>query len=128
MSLTPPEQQSSAAKFPQPSASLAGLVGAIAVTAAAVFVWGLWDEPFVDEYAYITQSWYSDLFFSGKRNDPDWLEYPFAFDLQPLPKYFIGPAIHAIGVKTPDRATAVRWTSRGRRKPGCRETAGTSPS
>ena len=94
MGFTPPEQRARPANFPQSSASLMRLGGAIASLALAVFALGIFDDAFVDEYAYITQSYYSDLFFSGKVNDPAWL-YDFAFDLQPLPKYFIGKAMRA---------------------------------
>ena len=46
----------------------------------------------MDEYAYITQSYYSDLFFGGQFHHPAWLDY-YAFDLQPLPKYLIGASL-----------------------------------
>ena len=78
------------------------------MVAAVVFCSGLLDDAFVDEYAYITQSYYSDLFFGGRRDDPAWLD-DFAYDLQPLPKYFIGPALHAAGTSMPGPADAARW-------------------
>jgi 4-amino-4-deoxy-L-arabinose transferase-like glycosyltransferase len=84
------------------------LVGAIALIAVSVFLSGLYDESFIDEYAYITQSYYSDLFFGGRRDDPAWLE-DFALDLQPLPKYFIGPALHAANIRMPGHSDAVMW-------------------
>lgn len=108
MRLTPPEQRSSASKFPQPSASPARLAGAVVLVAAAVFGSGLFDDSFYDEYAYITQSYYADLFLGGRRDDPAWLD-DFALDLQPLPKYFIGPMLHAAGVRMPGPADALRW-------------------
>ena len=74
----------------------------------AVFTCGLTEESFVDEYAYITQSYYSDLFFGGRRNDAAWLDF-FALDVQPLPKYFIGPGLHAAGIRMPGPRDAYRW-------------------
>ena len=63
-------------------------MGAIACSAVAVFASGLYAESFVDEYAYITQSYYADLFFGRQFNDRAWLDFP-AYDLPPLPKYLI---------------------------------------
>ena len=42
--------------------------------AAGFFALGLGDEPFVDEYAYITQSYQPDILFAGRSNDPAWLD------------------------------------------------------
>jgi 4-amino-4-deoxy-L-arabinose transferase-like glycosyltransferase len=78
------------------------------MAALSVFSAGLDDEDFVDEYAYITQSYYSDLFFDGRRDDPAWLDF-FAFDVQPLPKYFIGPGFHAAGFRMPGPMVAAKW-------------------
>ena len=110
MRLTPPEQRSPTTKFSQSSTSPSRLAGAVAAAALAVFTWGLTEESFVDEYAYITQSYYSDLFFGGHRNDAAWLEF-LALDLQPLPKYFIGPGLHAAGIRMPGPRDAYRWYS-----------------
>jgi 4-amino-4-deoxy-L-arabinose transferase-like glycosyltransferase len=84
------------------------LGGAIVSLALAVFALGVFDDPFVDEYAYITQSFYADLFFSGKVNDPAWLG-AFAFDLQPLPKYLIGIGLRASHLRMPAWDDAFRW-------------------
>src|SRR3954451_20517907 len=77
----------------------AGLVG---VLAAGLFAMGLGDEAFVDEYAYITQSYQPDLIFAGRTNDPAWLEL-MTYDLVPLPKYFINAAYRAAGISRPGR-------------------------
>jgi Dolichyl-phosphate-mannose-protein mannosyltransferase len=69
-------------------------VGAIACAALTVFASGLYAEPFADEYAYISQSYYADLFFRGQVNDWSWLDLP-AYDLPPLPKYLIGLSIRS---------------------------------
>jgi hypothetical protein len=84
------------------------LAYAIGLVATAVFASGVHDKSFVDEYAYITQSYYSDLFFTGQVNDRGWLAYP-AFDLPPLPKYFIGPGLRAVRVRMPGPLDALRW-------------------
>jgi 4-amino-4-deoxy-L-arabinose transferase-like glycosyltransferase len=83
-------------------------VASVAFLAPAVFLSGLYDDDFVDEYAYITQSYYADLFFGGHRDDPAWLD-EFALDLQPLPKYFIGPGLHAANIRMPGPRDAARW-------------------
>ena len=49
--------------------------------ALTLFTFGVFDESFVDEYAYITQSYYADLYFEGQFDIPYWLDY-FAFDLR----------------------------------------------
>lgn len=108
MRLTPPEQRLSPANFSQPSASLGWSVAAIAAAALGVFSTGLFDSPFADEYAYITQSYYADLFFSGRHDDPAWLHF-FAFDLQPLVKYLIGMSLHAAGLPMPRVLDAALW-------------------
>jgi 4-amino-4-deoxy-L-arabinose transferase-like glycosyltransferase len=108
MRLTPPEQHSRPANFPQSSTSMWRLGGAIGCLALAVFAMGIFDDSFVDEYAYITQSFYSDLLLDGKVNDPAWLG-TFVYDLQPLPKYFIGAELRALGWHMPAWADAAKW-------------------
>jgi 4-amino-4-deoxy-L-arabinose transferase-like glycosyltransferase len=108
MRLTPPEQRSRPANFPQSSASIWGLGAVIGCMALAVFAMGILDDSFVDEYAYITQSFYSDLFLDGKVNDPQWLG-TFVYDLQPLPKYFIGAELRALGRVRPAWKDAAAW-------------------
>jgi 4-amino-4-deoxy-L-arabinose transferase-like glycosyltransferase len=83
-------------------------VASVALLAVVIFSSGLYDDEFVDEYAYITQSYYADLFFGGHRDDPAWLD-EFALDLQPLPKYFIGPGLHAANIRMPGPRDAARW-------------------
>ncbi len=79
------------------------------MAALIVFGWGLTDGPFVDEYAYITQCYYADLFFGGDRNDPAWLDEPFAIDLQPIPKYLVGASFRAAHLRRPRRSDAFLW-------------------
>ncbi|APW63043.1 ArnT family glycosyltransferase [Paludisphaera borealis] len=92
-----------------PSArSLAGLAAVVFAASLAFFAWDLRDAPFVDEYAYISQSYYADLFLDGKTNDRAWLDLP-AYDLVPLPKYLIGLALRAEGFGRPGPAAARLW-------------------
>lgn len=117
MRLTLPEQRSRTSKFPQSSVSVWRLGGAVGLAAAAVFLAGVHERAFVDEYAYITQSYYSDLFFKGRLHDPAWLDYP-ALDLQPLPKYFIGISLRRAGVRLPAARDAYRWYGNSHTKYG----------
>ena len=61
----------------------------------------------MDEYAYITQSYQPDLVFAGRINDPAWLEV-LAYDLVPLPKYFINASLPPRG-DPPSRPGSARW-------------------
>jgi hypothetical protein len=63
---------------------------------------------FEDEYAYISQSYYADLFFTGRLNHKLWLDAP-AFDLQPVPKYLIGLAFRLSHLPMPGPADAWKW-------------------
>ncbi len=63
MGFTPPEQRARPTNSPQSSASLLRRAAAIGCLALTLFAFGLFDDSFVDEYAYITQSYYADLFF-----------------------------------------------------------------
>src|SRR6476660_8039755 len=83
-----------AARWPGWSAVLIG------VLAAGVFTLNLGDEPFVDEYASITQSYQPDLLYAGRTNDPAWLE-ALTYDLVPLPKYLINASFRIAGVPRP---------------------------
>ena len=87
------------------SSADAGLIG---IVAAAFFALGLGDVPFVDEYAYITQSYQPDLLFAGQTNHPSWLE-GLSYDLVPLPKYFINLAYRASSIPRPTRRDAIAW-------------------
>lgn len=84
---------------------LLALVGAAALV---VLGWGIFDPPFVDEYAYISQSHYTDLMLEGRTNDRAWLDFP-AYDLVPLPKYGIGLALRAAGRARPGPDAAWTW-------------------
>jgi hypothetical protein len=68
----------------------------------------LLDGPFVDEYAYISQSYFADLLLEGKTNDRAWLDTP-GYDLVPLPKYLIGLALRAGGYGRPGPEAALLW-------------------
>jgi 4-amino-4-deoxy-L-arabinose transferase-like glycosyltransferase len=83
----------------------AGLIGALA---AGFFALGLGDEPFVDEYAYITQSYQPDLLLAGRSNDRAWLEF-ITYDLVPLPKYLINFSFRLAGISRPTREAAMHW-------------------
>ncbi len=82
------------------------LVTGLALT---VFGWDLSSEPhFVDESAYISQSFYADLWLNGEWDDPAWLSYA-GYDLPPLPKYTIGLALKAGGYRRPAPSAMVAW-------------------
>jgi len=93
----------------------------VAILALGIFGWDLASEPhFVDESAYLSQSFYVDLLFRGARDDPAWLEYA-GYDLPPLPKYLIGLALRAEGYRRPAPSAAREWyanTSRRFVSPG----------
>ncbi len=80
----------------------------IGLLAAGWFALGLPDKPFVDEYAYITQSYQPDLVFAGLTNDSTWLD-GLGYDLVPLPKFWINLAFRAAGVPRPARRDALAW-------------------
>lgn len=82
---------------------------AIGVVATMAFAYDLPSEPsFVDEWAYLSQTYYADLWVAGETNRGEWLEYP-AYDLPPLPKYLFGLALRAGGYHRPGRADALKW-------------------
>ena len=73
------------------------------------FGWDLRSEPhFVDESAYISQSFYADLYASGRWDHPAWLDYA-GYDLPPLPKYLIGLSLWSVGERRPTRADTHAW-------------------
>jgi 4-amino-4-deoxy-L-arabinose transferase-like glycosyltransferase len=76
--------------------------------ALAFFALGLHAKFFEDEYAYINQSYYADLFFSGQWNHRLWLQKE-AVDLQPLPKYLIGLAFRLVHLPMPGLRHARNW-------------------
>ena len=79
------------------------------------FGWGLVDERhFVDESAYVAQSSYFDLYLTGQWNHPAWVDYA-AYDLPPLPKYFIGAALWSGGYRRPDLSRSWSWYGTNRK-------------
>ena len=82
---------------------------AVAAVSTLWFASGVHSEPsFVDEWAYLSQAYFADLFTSGRHDDPAWLEYP-GYDLPPLPKYQIGIALRLAGLPRPPREMMIRW-------------------
>lgn len=70
---------------------------------------GLSKEPsFVDEWAYVSQSWYGPLWWGGKWDDPAWLDYA-AVDLPPIPKYLIAASLRLEGRPLPPRMATRAW-------------------
>jgi hypothetical protein len=108
MGIAPSRNQSRPADFPQPSRSKPWTAAAIACAALVVFAFSLSAKSFEDEFAYISQSYYADLFFSGRFNDRAWLEFP-AYDLQPLPKYLIGFSLRLANLPLPSARDAGDW-------------------
>ncbi len=106
--MVPPDQVSRPADSPQPAASQTWTAVVIGCAALCVFGASIFSKSFVDEYAYITQSFYADLFFTGQVNDKLWLE-TFACDLQPLPKYMIGLVLRLANLPMPSPADASEW-------------------
>jgi hypothetical protein len=103
-----PYQYSRPADSPRPAASHAWKAAAIGCVAVCLFGAGIFSKSFVDEYAYITQSYYADLFFTGQSSDKLWLD-GFACDLQPLPKYLIGLMLRLANLPMPTPADASEW-------------------
>lgn len=95
-----------------PCALLVGLL------ALAVFGFGVASEAhFADESAYISQSYYYDLFWlRGDRSGRSWLEYP-ALDLPPLTKYLVGAALDVAGHRRPGLDEAMVWYHDINRRP-----------
>jgi 4-amino-4-deoxy-L-arabinose transferase-like glycosyltransferase len=95
-----------------PGAILVGLL------ATATFAYDLSAEPsFVDEWAYVSQTYYADLWLDGQTNRADWLAYP-AYDLPPLPKYLFGWSLRAAGYRRPGPADAIKWYGDTRSRSG----------
>ena len=106
--MTPSHQRNRPADSPQTLRSWFWKAAAIACAAMAVFASGLFATFFEDEYAYISQSYYADLFFAGRFNDLAWLDFP-AYDLPPLPKYLIGLAFRLAQLPMPKPGAAWAW-------------------
>jgi hypothetical protein len=81
---------------------------ALGCASLAIYASSIHAKSFEDEYAYITQSYYADRFFAGAVDDPAWLDF-FAYDLQPLPKYLIGLALHWANLPMPGPQDARNW-------------------
>jgi len=81
----------------------------VVLLALGTLGWNLGAEPhFVDESAYISQSFYVDLIARGDHDNPVWLEYA-GYDLPPLPKYLIGLSLRAEGYRRPGPASMRAW-------------------
>lgn len=103
-----PQVPAAPATGPRPGRA-AVAVALVGLAAAAWFAAGLAVEPpFVDEWAYVSQSYYCDLYARGALDDPAWLDYP-AYDLPPLPKYAIGASLAVAGYRRPGPAAARAW-------------------
>ncbi len=76
---------------------------------AAWFGFQLEAEPdFVDEWAYLSQSYFGPLWWEGKWDRLQWLDYP-GYDLPPLPKYLIALSLRLDGHPIPGPAAAQAW-------------------
>jgi 4-amino-4-deoxy-L-arabinose transferase-like glycosyltransferase len=80
----------------------------IGFLAAGFFALGLFDEPFVDEYAYITQSYQPDLLRLPQTDERIWFE-TISYDLVPLPKYLINFSLRLAQIPRPGRGAALSW-------------------
>ncbi len=76
--------------------------------AAVFFGLGIHDTLFEDESAYISQTFYANLFFSGQLDHKLWLERE-AYDLQPLPKYLMGLAFRLSRLPMPGLSNSRKW-------------------
>jgi 4-amino-4-deoxy-L-arabinose transferase-like glycosyltransferase len=108
MGTTPPDQRICPADSPQTLRSRLWIAGAVACAAVAVFASGWFAASFEDEYAYISQSYYADLFFARDVNNRAWLSLP-AYDLPPLPKYLIGLSFRLAHLPMPNAGSAWAW-------------------
>jgi hypothetical protein len=85
--------------------------GPVAVTLLSLTFLG-WDLPaelpFVDESAYLSQSFFADLWLAAKWDHPTWLGYA-GYDLPPLPKYVIGIALRVGGYERPGPSAMAAW-------------------
>jgi 4-amino-4-deoxy-L-arabinose transferase-like glycosyltransferase len=83
--------------------------GIVLLVSGFLFGADLRAEPrFADESAYLSQSYFADLWLRGDVQSADWLEYP-AIDLPPLPKYVIGLALRVGGYQRPGPEAARAW-------------------
>ena len=85
------------------------VMGLVLIATVGLFAFRLDSEPlFVDEAAFLSQSYFGDLYVSGRHDSPLWLEYP-AYDLPPLPKYLINVSLRLNGIARPGREWMIRW-------------------
>ena len=106
--MTPPHQRNRPADSPQSSLSWFRKAAVIGCAAMLVFGWGLFAKAFEDEYAYISQSYYADLFYAGRFDDRAWLDF-LGYDLQPLPKYLVGLSLRVANLPMPTAKDASEW-------------------
>lgn len=66
------------------------------------------ETHYMDESAFISQSFYFDLFVGGDVDDPRWIEFP-ALDHPPLAKYLIGLALRVGTFPRPTLRDAMAW-------------------
>ena len=81
----------------------------IGLLAAGLFALGLGDEPFVDEYAYITQSYQPDLVFAGRIERPCLARWPGATTLFPCPSISSISRSARPGFLVPRHGTPLAW-------------------
>jgi 4-amino-4-deoxy-L-arabinose transferase-like glycosyltransferase len=106
--MTPPCKPSFAANTPRSVVLWSCQALALGCVALAVYARSIHADPFEDEYAYITQSYYADHLFAGAVDDPAWLDL-FAYDVQPLPKYLIGLSLRSANLPMPGPQAAREW-------------------
>lgn len=116
-----PESSPESGDLPRSAHFFWPMAGAIGLLALLSFAYDLGSERhFVDESAYFSQAYFADLYRPGKFNDRGWVELP-AYDLPPLPKYFIGWTLRAAGYSYPGQNRWQAWyedTSRRFDRPG----------
>jgi hypothetical protein len=108
MGITPSDHRIHPAESPQSFSRLFWKAAAIGCAALCVFALSLSAKRFEDEDAYISQSYYADLFLAGRFHDRAWLEFP-AYDLQPLPKYLIGFSLRLAQLPVSAPRDAIEW-------------------
>lgn len=108
MGMTPSHQKALSAESPRSVISWSAKALALGSVALAVYASSIRAQPFEDEYAYITQSYYADLFLRGAVDHPAWLDF-FAYDVQPLPKYLVGLSLRWANLPRPDAEAARNW-------------------
>lgn len=82
---------------------------ALGLIALGRYAWLTRTEPhFVDESAYLAQSFYWDLFRTNDRDSWLWLAYD-AQDLPPLTKYLVGMSLELRGFRPPGPGSSREW-------------------